>query len=148
MVAWGPGLQLLHVDVPDEPGELAQLARALADRGVNLHGLMVTPSGIDLLLRNLDVAQSVLRAAGYTFATQAVHEVVLDDRPGALAEMCEKLAANQVNIVCALGLSNGPNGRIYVTVNEESRAAPILDNASHGPVVLHGRIGRIPPPGV
>lgn len=141
-------MYILHAALPDRPGMLAKVARALADRSVNIQGFVVDHSGIHLLVADIGPSMAALQSASVPFSAQAVHEVILEDRPGALAEMCERLASRGVNIVNGLGLATANSGRIYVSVDDAHAAAPIIDQSSNGPSLIHGRLGRIPPPTV
>ncbi len=137
-------LYLFRVLAKDEVGSLARIARALASERINLEGFAVDSSGVQLVTRDREHAEQALEADGLAFLVDEVHEVVLQDRPGALADLCERLAAVGINIATAFGVATGAAGRIYIRVNDLPHAAPILDSVSEGPVILHRRLGRIP----
>lgn len=143
-VVSGMALYLFRVLAKDEPGALARITRALATERINLEGFAVDSAGIQLVTRNREAAENALWTAGIAYLVDEVHEVILQDRPGALADLCERLAAVNVNIATAFGVANGSAGRIYVRVNDLQHAAPIIDAVSDGPIVQHARLGRIP----
>jgi hypothetical protein len=93
----------LTVYLNDEPGQVARVARALADAGVNIEGyfgLVVGGQGImHVCVEDPDPAARALRDAG--FEVQNVQEVLViecEDRPGVLAERLEPIAAAGVNV--------------------------------------------------
>ncbi|HEX2066947.1 MAG TPA: ACT domain-containing protein [Candidatus Thermoplasmatota archaeon] len=99
------GLFLVSVHVRDEPGALARIARLLAAHNINLRGLMVDATGIHLLTTSLADAQAALDDNLLRYEVQEVHEVLLEDHPGTLADLCERLAQAGINIVTAFGVS-------------------------------------------
>ncbi|MEA3203602.1 MAG: domain pair [Thermoplasmata archaeon] len=139
------GLFLVSVLIRDEPGALARVARLLAAHNINLRGLMVDAAGINLLTTSLPAARAALDDSALRYTVQEVHEVLLEDHPGTLADLCERLAHAGINIVTAFGVSTGSAGRIYINVSDLPRAAPIIDTVSQGPALVHYRLGRIGP---
>lgn len=95
----------LTVYLTDHPGQLAAVARRLADARLNIDGyfgLVVGGQGIMHVLVSDDdaaAASQILRDAGFEVRDEQ-EVVVLDceDRPGALAEHIEPIAAAGVNI--------------------------------------------------
>ena len=87
----------LTVYVPDAVGTLAHVARALADKKVNITGLICVGAGdqspIRLLVNSPARARKALQAAGLEPTEEDVLVVQLPDKPGALAAVAEKLAA-------------------------------------------------------
>lgn len=94
------------VQLPNHPGELAHIAKALAARGVNIHHVSCAGAGplacMYLSTDDDDVTRAVLRGLGQPFIEGAPLLVELEDRPGALAEVTAKLAEAGVNISGAL----------------------------------------------
>ena len=92
----------LTVYVPDAVGTLAQVARALADKKVNITGMLCIGAGdrspVRLLVNSPARAKKALQATGLDPTEEDVLVVQLADKPGALAAVCEKLAAAGINI--------------------------------------------------
>lgn len=133
----------MSVKARDEPGALARVARLLAAHNINLRGLVVDGTGIHLLTHALAPVLAALEENGLPYQEQEVHEVLLEDRPGALADLCERLGKAGINIVTAFGVATGSAGRIYISVTDLPHAAPIIDSVSQGPAIRHLGLGRI-----
>jgi hypothetical protein len=89
------------------PGKLAEYTRKLADRGVNIRAIGGAEWGgrgavAVLVDENTNEAELAdwLGTEGYPSRPIVAVEAVLDDRPGALAEACEKIG--KVNIASIL----------------------------------------------
>jgi hypothetical protein len=136
-------LYLVQIAARDEPGALARVTRRLANHHINLQGFVVDSAGIQVLTSDLTEAAVALQEGGFRYAASEVHEVILEDRPGSLADLCERLAAVGINITASFGVATGSAGRIYINVSDLPRAAPIIDSMSRGAVVIHARLGRV-----
>ena len=136
-------MYLFRVLAKDEVGSLARIARALASEHINLEGFAVD-SNVQLVTRDREQAERALDAGLIPYLVEEVHEVLLQDHPGALADLCERLAAVGINIATAFGVATGSAGRIYLRVSDLPHAAPILDSVSEGPIIVHPGLGRIP----
>lgn len=98
----------------DRPGELARIAAALGEAGVNLQGISAfTGQGasvVHLLVDLPELASTALERAG--FPVRARRRVVvanIADRPSALADLTARLAAASVNVEQAY-LATGTRG--------------------------------------
>ncbi|MEA3190095.1 MAG: domain pair [Thermoplasmata archaeon] len=113
------GFHLLHVHLPNERGALARLAGALAEASVNLEGFVANQGGVQLLTRDLKAAKHALDANAYHFQAREVREVILPERPGSLAGLCERLAWDWASIDAGFGLATGKKAKVYLEVHEE-----------------------------
>jgi len=81
------------VQLPDEPGSIARLAAALADRGINITGIigLAEDNGGVLMLSTSQPAASrdVLAALGLDFEEQAIADQ-LRTKPLSLPELLER----------------------------------------------------------
>ena len=91
-------LYLVSIAARDEPGALARVTRQLANHRINLQGFVVDSAGIQVLTKDLALAATALQEGGFRYSATEVHEVILEDRPGSLADLCERLAAVGINI--------------------------------------------------
>jgi len=94
--------QQFVVYVEDRPGALSRLTHELAVRGVDIHHIAAVGSGamgyVILTVDRDDLARNALTTARYRFHEGESLMVAVEDRPGALAEVTERLAASGVNI--------------------------------------------------
>lgn len=128
------GHHLVSVKVADKPGMLAAVTTALAEGNINVDAFAADPSGIHLATRDPKAAKAAIEKAGFKVTTEAVQEIILEDRPGALANVCRALADAGINIPSAFGMAAGFAARIFIRVTDMPRAAPVLEKASRGPV--------------
>jgi len=93
----------VSIALTHRPGELARVARALSRYGVNLKS--VTGLAVDghvqvrLLPDEIEPARKALEASGIRFEDSEVVTVLLENKAGALAEIAEKLADANVNLL-------------------------------------------------
>lgn len=143
-----PGsMYLVAVAARDERGVLAWVTSNLARWEVNLKGFVVDPAGMQLLVSDLRALCKALDEMGFLYRVTEVNEVVLEDRPGTLAALCQELADAGIGICTAFGVATGNSGRIYLDVTDWKRAEAILDAHHVGPGVAigHSNLGRIAP---
>lgn len=106
--------QQFEVQLPNRPGELAHLAKALCARGINIVQVHQTTAG-NLTCAEIytdccdDDTKEVLRSMGYPFVAGSAVTVEIEDTPCAFGEVSDKLTHSGVNIknYCILGRSNG-----------------------------------------
>lgn len=126
-----PRTTQLTVSLKSRPGTLAQLARTLADAGVNIASLSadaVTGRGkIRVIVNDPGTAKRALRRAKYRFSEEPAFVVRLRNKPGALARVAEKVAKARVNIKSAYATTAGRGSATVVfTVGSVAKARKIL----------------------
>jgi hypothetical protein len=125
----------LRVSLPNRPGELARVARQLANAGVNVRSVAgVSGAGegvLEFLVDNLDAAAGALRQGGTSFqetrvATSPIPNEVVS-QPGALAHLAEALAGAGINIE-SLYAAVGEGGQIMAVLgcSDPEKAEPLL----------------------
>jgi hypothetical protein len=110
---------ILDVHLSTERGALATVARVLADAKVNIDGFMANEGGVQLLTDHVDAARRALDAAAYHYTVMPVQEVLLAEKPGSLAGLCENLAWQWAHIDAGFGMATGNTARVYLQVHEE-----------------------------
>jgi hypothetical protein len=92
----------LSVMLENKPGALAELCSKLAEKAVNILGLMVPEQSgvapVRLVVNHLDVAKKIFDQMGVKYTENDVLNVSLSDKPGALGKVTRKLADHNVNI--------------------------------------------------
>ena len=120
------------VQLPNRPGELSHLARALCARGVNIVQIQQSTAG-DLACALIytdccdDDTNDVLTSMGYKYVTGSSVTVDIDDTPCALGDTTDKLAKGGVNIksCCVIGRHDG-RAEWSLSVDDEPLAREIL----------------------
>jgi hypothetical protein len=119
------------VQLDNRPGELAHLARALAARGIDIRhigGVGAGELGCAFITTSDDQAtREVLHGLGHPFIEGECLVVNVDDRPGGLADVTERLAKAGVNILGVLNVGRRPGiVEMAFTVDDEPKALAVL----------------------
>ena len=122
----------LSVMVENQRGALAGLCSKLAEKAVNILGLMVPDqtgvAPIRLVVNNDDTARKVLEAMGLEFTEEDVLAVPVANRPGALGKLTRKLADHSLDVKYAYATI--PKGvdkaTVILAVSDPAAAAKIL----------------------
>ena len=120
------------VQLPNRPGELSHLARALCARGVNIVQIQQTTAG-DVTSAQIitdccdDDTRDVLRGMGYPFVAHTNLTEEIEDTPCAFGEINDRLVASGVGLrgCCVIGRSGGVATWAFA-VDDEVRAREIL----------------------
>jgi hypothetical protein len=90
------------IQLTNHPGDLARVAQALGRRGVNIKALAAISVGSTATARILPddivVARSALEAASIRFTEGEVHLVLLENKPGVLANVTNRLGDAGINL--------------------------------------------------
>jgi hypothetical protein len=120
------------VQLKNEPGAMASLAEALAERGVDLRaiggGSMGDSGHVIMTTADDDATKQVLDAGGYTYIEGESIVTEVDDRPGGMARLARSLADAGVNIYGHLFLGRwGDRAMFAFVVDKPEIARPILE---------------------
>ena len=122
----------LSVMVENQRGALAGLCTKLAEKAVNIVGLMVPEqtgvAPIRLVVNNGDAARKVLEAMGLEFREEEVLAVQVGNRPGALGKLTRKLADHNLDVKYAYAtIAKGVDkATVILAVSNPSAAAKLL----------------------
>lgn len=90
------------VEADNRPGSLADIAEAIAGRGINITGIAATTAGkrgsLAIITNDQDATRSVLEGHGASYREIGLVSVGLEDRPGTLASAARRLASAGVNV--------------------------------------------------
>lgn len=120
----------LTVVLDDRIGQLAGMAQALGDAGVNIEGISATTHDgigvVHILVENTMMAQNALILADVKVEGES-DAVVIDltdsaDKPGALGRIAKKVAGAGVNISTTY-LATHDRGVIVTSDNDKAREA-------------------------
>jgi hypothetical protein len=120
------------VQLKNEPGSMAVLAEALAERGVDLRAIggggLGDSGHVIMTTADDDATRAVLDGGGYTYFEGESIIAEVDDRPGGMARVARQLADAGVNIHGHLFLGRwGDRAMFAFVVDDPDRARPILE---------------------
>lgn len=120
----------------NKPGRLAKICSALAHEKVDIRALSVMDTADRSVLRfvtnDLEPAKKALTSLGSEFEIEDVLSVEMDNRPGALARILERLAEENINIEYAYTSTAAAPGKslgIFHTSNPK-RAHQVLNESA------------------
>jgi hypothetical protein len=95
-------MQDFAIRLSDRPGELARVATALSRYGVNIKSVAGLAADGQVVVRiladNADAARSAFKDSQIPFDDDEVISVLLENRAGKLASVCQKLGDARVNL--------------------------------------------------
>lgn len=113
-----PKVTQLVLNLQSKPGVLANVAGVLGRAGVNIEGICAVETAgrgkIRLLTSDAAKAEAALKAAKIRCGREEAISVPLENRPGAVAEVAQKLAQAKVNIKCAYATTGGAAQAVVV----------------------------------
>ena len=127
-----PKTTQLTLTLESKPGVLAKISQALAGAGVNITAICAAETAgrgkIRMVVSDPARAKEALKAAKLRCGEEPALMVTLEDRPGALARVAEKLAAAKINIKCAYATTGGMGGSttVVLSVSNVDKAASVL----------------------
>jgi hypothetical protein len=124
--------QQFIVQLKNEPGALANLAEALAARGVDLRAIggggLGDTGHVILTTADDDTARQVLIDGGYTYFEGESLLAEVDDQPGGMAKIARRLADAGVNIHGHLFIGRwGDRAMFAFVVDNPEKARPVLE---------------------
>tara|TARA_B100001750_G_C15373461_1_gene528553 strand:- start:561 stop:938 length:378 start_codon:yes stop_codon:yes gene_type:complete len=95
-------MQEFNVSLADKPGELAEVASAVGDQGINILGCVGmgrSTASVTMVTDDEEATRKVLKDMGRDFDVNELILTTLSNKPGALAEMATKLSDEGINII-------------------------------------------------
>jgi len=110
----------------NKPGRLAKICAALAHEKINIRALSVMDtherSVLRLIVDQVEPTKRVLTSLGSEYTTAEVLAVEMENRPGALTRVLEKLAEEHINIEYAYASGTSAPGKSLGISRSTSRA--------------------------
>lgn len=122
----------LSLKLPNRPGQLAGVARRLAEQQINVASIDVDSvrrnGNVRLIVSDPKGAIPLLRKAGYEVRTKELLPVQLEDRAGSFLQVLDALSRSRINIEHVVLLVQREGGRTLVAlgVSDLSKARRIL----------------------
>ena len=95
-------MQEFNVSLADKPGEVAEVASAVGDQGINILGCVGmgrSTASVTMVSDDEEATRKVLKDMGRDFDVNELILTTLSNKPGALAEMATKLSDEGINII-------------------------------------------------
>ncbi|MHC5111977.1 MAG: acetolactate synthase [Planctomycetota bacterium] len=122
----------------NKPGELTRLFNELARAKVNVVAMAMMDAMehgvLRLVVNDPDKARPVLKKLNLQVSEAEVLAVLLPNKPGAAADLCEKLAANKISIgyMYCTGAARGGKTAVYIKVPNIKKVVKLLDGPTKG----------------
>jgi hypothetical protein len=114
----------------NKPGVLAQVLGELAKAKVNIVAMTMadtTEHGVlRLIVDKVAEARQVMKKLSIPVTETDVLGVDMPNRPGSIADLCARLAAEHINISYAYATSGGTKGKVVVKVADMNKAKAVL----------------------
>lgn len=127
-------VEQVSVFLENRSGRLAELARALADAGINMRALMVADTSefgvVRVICDRPRRAKGVLEEAGFGASLTEVVAVEMPDRPGGLADVLELLGTAGINVEYAYAfVEPGSDVAVDIFKVDDDSAGEVLSGA-------------------
>ena len=119
------------ITIPNQPGALAAIAKPLAGAKVNLLSLLATAQGtsatVQVVTEDAKRAKKALDEAKIAYQETVAEEYELPNKPGALAQALDKLAAKGVNLnsLYATASKGGKKAVVVYTAEAQTTSASV-----------------------
>jgi hypothetical protein len=117
------------IAVQNQPGAVAEIAKTLGDAKVNILALLGTAQGtsgtVQIVVEDARRAKKALDGAKLAYQETPAEEYDLPNKPGALAQYLEKLAAKGVNLdsIHATAAKGGKKAVVVYTKEAAAKSA-------------------------
>ena len=121
----------LSVMIENKRGALAELCTKLAEKAVNILGLMAPEQAgvapVRLVVSHIDTARKIFDQLGLKYTEQEVLNVPLSDKPGALGKLTRKLADHNIDVKYAYAtiLKGAGKANVILGVSDVEAAAKV-----------------------
>ncbi len=122
----------LSVMLENRRGALAEICSKLAEKAVNILGLMLPEqqgvAPVRLVVNSVDTAKKIFDGLGLNYSEEKVIGARLSDRPGALGKVTRKLADHNIDVKYAYGsiLKGAGQATVFLAVTDAEAAAKLL----------------------
>lgn len=126
-------VEQISIFIENKSGRLAEVARVLGEKGVNIRALSLADTSdfgiLRLLVDNTDIAQTTLKENGFTVNKTEVVAVEVPDEPGGLCNILQVLDDARVNVeyMYAFVERNAGNAVIIFRFDEVDNAIAVLN---------------------
>ena len=123
-------IRQLSIFLENRTGRINEVARILADNGINMQAFSMAETAdfglLRLIVPDVDKAVEVLRSADIAVMVTDVLCVSCPNVPGSLSAILEKLASNDVFIEYMYAFSDGETANVIIRPNNIEDAVKVL----------------------
>ena len=123
-------IRQLSIFLENRTGRINEVARILADNGINMQAFSMAETAdfglLRLIVPDVDRAVEVLRAENIAVMVTDVLCVNCPNVPGSLSAVLEKLASNNVFIEYMYAFSDGDSANVIIRPNNIEDALKVL----------------------
>lgn len=131
-------IQQLSIFVENKPGRMAEIARMIADEGIDIRALSLADTDsygiLRLIVDHPEAARKALQDRGLTLSLTDVLAVQMADHPGGFAEVLDVLSRGDINIEYMYAFIGQKSGSavVILRVNDNAEAARLLSAGGIG----------------
>ena len=115
------------IAVEHRPGAVAEIARTLGNAKVNILALLGTAQGtggaVHVVVEDARRARKALDEAEISYQENTAEEIELSNKPGALAQTLDKLAAKGVNLNSIYATASKGGKKAIIVYTSEAKSA-------------------------
>lgn len=122
----------LKIIVKDRVGAIADISKLISGKGINIENICVYTLGGDaifyLITQNNDELVKLFIDKGYRVEEREVVVISLENRPGALQKVAEKLKEENIDVKYLYGTMSGKgeNTTVVFSSNDNEKAVEVL----------------------
>jgi hypothetical protein len=120
------------VFVENKPGRISRIARILGDKGINIRAITISDMGdyglINIISSDPEGAAEALSHDGFSVSRKYVIAIIMEDKPGGLADITEFLHNKGINVSNAYGfiLQQRDRAILILEVDDFERAEGLI----------------------
>ena len=125
-------IKQISVFIENKPGHLADFTNMLAENNINIRALSIADTQdygiLRLILDNPSEAEVTIKKNGYVCTVNKVLAVVIEDKPGTLANVLKVLADAEIEVEYVYAFNTNIENSAYMVfrVNDNSKAKAVL----------------------
>ena len=127
-------IKQLTVFLENRTGRINEVAKILGANGINMKAFSMAETAdfglLRLVVPEVDKAVEVLREANFAVMLTDVVCISVDNVPGALSAILEKLAENDIFIEYMYAFSEGEAANVVIRPNDIQKCVGILNDCS------------------
>ncbi len=118
----------------NKPGRISRIARILGENGINIRAITISDMGdyglINLITDDPERTSHVLHVEGYSVSSKYVIAILMEDKPGGLADITEYLQQQDINVANAYGfiLQKEDRAVLILEVDDYREAEKVIRN--------------------